>query len=85
MVQGTSYVGRDGKPSKTETMYFPSTRSKYEDADTSVFAVSATFDVGRDDGPGSRRNVLGVTLYEDLCVNKLVFLFRYCSFCQEIQ
>ena len=28
--------------------------------------VSATFDVGRDDGLGSRRNPLGVTLYEDL-------------------
>ena len=27
---------------------------------------SATFDVGRDDGVGSRRNPLGVTLYEDL-------------------
>ena len=28
--------------------------------------VSATFDVGRDDGLRSRRNPLGVTLYEDL-------------------
>ena len=26
----------------------------------------ATFDVARDDGLGSRRNLLGVTLYEDL-------------------
>ena len=36
-------------------------------------AVSATIDVGHNDGLGSRRNPLGVTLYEDLLVNKLVF------------
>ena len=35
--------------------------------------VSATFDVGRDDGQGSRRNLLGVTRSEDLFVNKLAF------------
>ena len=28
--------------------------------------VSATFDVGRDNGLGSRSNPLGLTLYEDL-------------------
>ena len=38
-----------------------------------VLAVSATFVVWRDDGLGSRRNLLGVTLYEDLWANKLVF------------
>ena len=34
--------------------------------------VSATFDVGRDDGLGSRRNPLGETLYEDLRVRDLL-------------
>ena len=32
-----------------------------------------TFDVGRDDGLGSQRNPLRVTLYEDLAVDKLFF------------
>ena len=35
---------------------------------------TATFDVGHDDGLGSRRNPLGVTIYEDHWVNKLVVL-----------
>ena len=39
--------------------------------------VSATFDVGRDDGLGSRRNLLEVTPYEDLCVIQLVFYLRF--------
>ena len=32
--------------------------------------ISTTFDVGRDDGLGSRRSLLEVPLYEDLWVNK---------------
>ena len=31
-----------------------------------VDSISASFDVGRDEGLGSRRNPLGVTLYEEL-------------------
>ena len=45
-------------------------------AGNDVIQVSATFDVGRDDGLGSRRTQLGVTLYEDLWVNTLVFVIQ---------
>ena len=40
------------------------------------FSVSATSDVGRDDGLGSRRNPLGVFLHKALRVNKLLFFAR---------
>ena len=49
---------------------------------SSAWGVSATCDVGRDDGLGSLRNLLGVTLYEDLWVKKLFrFLLLQAAVC----
>ena len=47
-------------------------RAPHQKSQTEVIPlVSATFNEERDDGLGSRRNPLKVTLYEDLRVNQL--------------